>query len=185
MGEKVVYEKPWKIFGKEVMDREVMAQIMEFDRKLVKSRDGMAVIERLAEYGIEALGMCMVLVSYVEGVGETDVFSIFISIIWLTLGLSIRFGVYTIIVENNKRVSIYKILNYLPVNIWDVFKVRLYYLRKLLFHRLVVLWVLQLPVIAYTGEIRLENTLYSLVIMILTGIWVGISVMPVGRNING
>ena len=44
MGEKVVYEKPWKIFGKEVMDREVMAQIMEFDRKLVKSRDGMAVI---------------------------------------------------------------------------------------------------------------------------------------------
>ncbi|MBQ4529619.1 MAG: hypothetical protein IJA36_03250 [Lachnospiraceae bacterium] len=179
MGEKAIPKKSWNIFGKEILSKETMTKIMEFDQKLVKS-ESTEILLKMLGYFIEVTGLFFVLLSY----GEEDYGSYLLGAFWIYLGIYLHLYVYIGITENNKRVSIYGLLRYLPINIWDVYKVRLYYIGKILLKRFLLLAGFQLPIIAYTGKVALENILTPVLTILVVGILCVISVLPVGKNIK-
>lgn len=130
-------------------------RIKEFDKKLLKSGEYFVTISRLPAYICEIL----LLIIAISGDKLSEIDYCIVMYAW---GLTFYIAPYLNIWENRKNVSIYEVLKYLPVNQWDIFKVRVEYIAKLLLIRLGVMLGLQIPVFMMTGKIVKENMINSL-----------------------
>lgn len=145
--------------------------IKAFDKELLKGMEYPAVLYKLPAYFLE---MLLPLIS-LFGEPLKEVFVFIFLYIW---GISFYVVPYVSIWEKQKQVSIYEVLKYLPVDEWDIFKVRIEYIAKLLLKRLLIMLVLQIPVIIYTGRIVRENIINSLVTVGVAAVVLILCVLP-------
>ncbi|MBQ4529621.1 MAG: hypothetical protein IJA36_03260 [Lachnospiraceae bacterium] len=130
-------------------------RIKAFDKKLLKSGEYSVILSRLPAYIFELL--LIVIATSGDKLSEMDVF-----IVMYAWGLTFYIAPYLNIWENRKNVSIYEVLKSLPVNQWDIFKVRVEYIAKLLLSRFLIMLGLQIPGFMMTGKILKENMINSL-----------------------
>lgn len=75
-----------------------------------------------------------------------------------------------IIYEERHSISIYQLLKKIPVNPRDIFKVRLSYLWKMLYKRLIIFYILQLPFLVYHNKVTIVNIMYPIAVIVLAGV---------------
>ena len=102
----------------------------------------------------------------------------YISIIEYGLILSWEFGKYL----KFQGQSVYELLAYYPVAKKDIFLVRLGYLKDKLIHRLVVLYLLQLPLILHQRAVTESNIQFPLIYTATAFVFCGLNMLPVWRS---
>ena len=150
-------------------------RIRKFDKELIESREYPVWFYRMPAYFMEMLVFFIALSG--DSIKEMN------GLIWAYCwGLSFYIAPYMGIIEKQKLISIYEVLKYVPVNNWDIFKVRIEYIVKILSQRLLVMLVLQILFFVFTGRIVKNNIINSLITIGRSALVLTIYVLPVIHN---
>lgn len=156
-------------------DKTGIEKIKAFDKKWEKLESDNILLRRIAAYFVEGMvGMMAVMVC-----AETRwqmIHLVMATIYPWALWLHLNVYVTTIHEEGKEDVSIYQILEYVPIDPKDIFKVRFSYVCKMLYKRLIIFYVMQLPFIMEQRGITAVNILYPLLVIGMAGVVVAFSI---------
>lgn len=151
-----------------------MDRVREFDEKLLSMDSDKVLIRRMAAYFFEFLTSIMVVVFCNESNWQT---SHWVIAICYSFAIQLHIDVYMTIYENDliigeerHSISIYQLLKKFPVNPKDIFKVRVIYLWKILYKRLIILYVIQLFFIALNNKVTIINIVYPITVLAIAGV---------------
>jgi hypothetical protein len=155
----------WDIWKGEIFVEE---KVKDFDKKRKKYEDYDVVVRRFVVWILEGSMGIMAMIPVQEVVG--DFRNVWIALAVLSgVSVSLYLDAYMTVVEKGKQVSVYQKLRYVPVSVWDVFRVRLGYLRGFCEKKLVVYLVGQVAVtLIALRTISAWNVFYPV-------LWVGIT----------
>lgn len=151
------------------MSKQKFEKIKSFDREFREAGEYPSFFPRFVAYLVEfciiPVLTIMIVERNVDGVSLSEV------IVVLLYSCFFSFHLCNYIncnegdgAEAKEKVNVYTLLQFMPVSTWDIFKVRLYYLLKLLYKRVILMWVLQVPFCWYRQSVTLENILYPLIL---------------------
>lgn len=156
-------------------DKTGIEKVKAFDKKWERLESDNILLKRIAAYFFEGLIGMVVLMICTETRWQLihlAMATIYSWIMWLHLNIYVT----TVHEEGKEDVSIYQILEYMPIEPKDIFKVRISYLWKILYKRLILFYVLQLPFIVEQNGITAVNVLYPLFVIGIAGVVVGGSI---------
>lgn len=144
-----------------------MDKVREFDEKILRMDSDKILLRRMAAYFFEFLiGIAVLLFCYESNWQAMH----WVVAVNYSFAIKIHIDVYMIIYEEQHSISIYQLLKKIPVNPRDIFKVRLSYLWKILYKRLVIFYILQLPFLAYHNKVTVVNIVYPIAVIGIAGI---------------
>ncbi|MCI8407762.1 MAG: hypothetical protein HFJ09_00595 [Lachnospiraceae bacterium] len=151
-----------------------MDRVREFDEKLLSMNSDKVLIRRIVAYFFEFL-ICIMFVAFCDESSWQTMH--WVIAIYYSFAIKIHLDVYMTIYENDlvigeerHSISIYQLLKKFPVNPRDIFKVRLFYLWKMLYKRLIILYILQLPFIVYHNKLKVVNIVYPVFVIVMAAI---------------
>lgn len=151
-----------------------MDKVREFDKKLLSMDSDKVLIRRIVAYFFEFL-ICIMFVAFCDESSWQTMH--WVIAIYYSFAIKIHIDVYMTIYENDlmigeerHSVSIYQLLKRFPVNPRDIFKVRVRYLWKILYKRLIILYVIQLFFIAFHSKVTIINIVYPITVIAIAGI---------------
>lgn len=159
------------------MDKKVMEQIREFDKKLLQKREYDWWFYQVPLWAIE--GAALLFWLCVQGEWGMEKF---VATMFYAGCVSIQLKSYMTVYQKGEGISVYELLSFFPVNEKDIFKVRLQYVKEKMWKRFVILVLCQLAIIFYHGEVQVENIVNPIyMIVVTTAVCVG-TVAPWGEK---
>lgn len=161
--------------GKKYGDRNEMDRVREFDKKWMKMESNTILMRRMGAYFFEFLASIMVVVLCDEN--SWQIMHLTMACFYL-FAIGMHMGIYMTIYEEMQSISIYQLLKNFPVSPGDIFKVRLSYLWKILYKRLIILYVLQLPFVVWHKGVTVIHIVYPAFVIAAAGVYCIFSIMP-------
>lgn len=147
--------------------------VREFDRRLLAAREYDPWLYKVLFWFLEGIFLMVGII----GMQDEDY------TFWFSMGgyawiLTLEFGNYL----RFQGQSVYELLAFYPVTKKDIFLVRLGYLKDKLIRRLIILYLLQIPLIVYQRGVKESNIKFPLIFMAAALVLCGLDMLSMGRN---
>ena len=145
------------------MDKKAMEKVREFDKKVRQDREYSEGFYKFSMLFCQLMGLFMIW--FGQSTNSKQIFIWMISYVsFVCTDLNMYAGAY----EKGKKICVYELLEYLPVNKMDIFRVRLGYLKNKMKKHFLVMLLFQVFIIVEEKKIGVENFLIPLLTVVVT-----------------
>ena len=166
--------------GGDNVEKDVKKTILEFDKKMLAEREYHSNLQKMVSYFYEIVSIpLIVIIAATGGMKYKEVANImFWMSIFYVAGILGHLKPYMIVGEKGRSFIIYEILQYVPVKAWDIFRVRLTYVTKIVLCRALCMIVLEVLVMAGLNNFRIGYLIYPVLINIIAALLAVLCILP-------